>query len=246
MSTPLRVTVWNENRQEQTQEEVKKIYPDGIHNVIARSLQTFGCTTRTATFDEPEHGLTDAVLNETDVLTWWGHKLHNQVQDHVVDRVQKYVLNGMGLVVLHSGLESKIFKRLMGTTCDITWRDMGETERLWVSDPGHPIAEGIGDYIEIEPEEMYGEPFDIPTPDALIFISWFKGGEVFRSGCCFYRGRGKIFYFRPGHEFFPTYYHPQVMRVIGNGVQWAAPAMGAAITAERHRALPIESTAPQT
>jgi len=241
MTTPLRVTVWNENRHEQVHDFVKKIYPDGMHNVIASSLRERGFVTRTATFDEPEHGLTDDVLNQTDVLTWWGHMLHNDVQDSVVDRVQKYVLNGMGLVVLHSGHESKIFKRLMGTTCDLKWREAAETERLWVSDPGHPIVEGIGDYIELAEEEMYGEPFYIPTPDALIFISWFKGGEVFRSGCCFNRGRGKIFYFRPGHEAYPTYYNPQVMRVIGNGVQWAAPTQGATLSTERHRTVPIET-----
>src|SRR5262249_40184939 len=134
-----------------------------------------------------------------------------------------------------------LFKRLMGTTCDLKWREAGETERLWVCEPGHPIVEGIGDYIEIAEEEMYGEPFYIPTPDVLIFISWFKGGEVFRSGCCYQRGRGKIFYFRPGHESYPTYHHPQVLRVIANGVRWAAPVKGAEITKERHRSTPIEA-----
>ena len=241
MVSELRVTVWNENRHEQIHEEVKKIYPDGMHNVIAKALRERGFEVRTATFDQPEHGLTDEILGQTDILTWWGHMLHNDVQDHVVDRVQKYVLNGMGLIVLHSGHESKLFKRLMGTTCDLKWREAGETERLWVSEPGHPIVEGIGDYIEIAEEEMYGEPFYIPTPDALVFISWFKGGEVFRSGCCYHRGRGKIFYFRPGHETYPTYYHPQVLRVIGNAAHWVAPTKGADISAERHRPVPIES-----
>ena len=241
MTDPLRVTVWNENRHEQIHENVKALYPNGIHGVIAEALRKRGFVARTATFDEPDHGLTEEVLSQTDVLTWWGHVLHNDVLDHVVDRVQKYVLNGMGLVVLHSGHESKIFKRLMGTTCDLRWREAAETERLWVADPGHPIAEGIGDYIELPEEEMYGEPFLIPTPDALVFISWFKGGEVFRSGCCYHRGRGKIFYFRPGHESYPTYYNPDVMRVIGNGVQWVAPTVGASLSAERHRSVPLET-----
>ncbi|MBX3064079.1 MAG: ThuA domain-containing protein, partial [Anaerolineae bacterium] len=186
----LRVTVWNENRHEQIHEEVKKIYPDGMHNVIARSLRKRGFEVGTATFDEPDHGLSEAVLDQTDVLTWWGHMLHNDVQDHVVDRVQKYVLNGMGLIVLHSGHESKVFKRLMGTTCDLKWREAAETERIWISDPGHPICAGLGDYIELPQEEMYGEPFYIPMPDEQVFISWFEGGEVFRSGCTFHRGRG--------------------------------------------------------
>jgi len=240
MSALLRVTVWNEGRHEQVHEAVKKLYPDGMHNTIARSLRERGFTVGTATFDEPEHGLTEEVLSRTDVLTWWGHMLHDDVQDAIVDRVHKYVLNGMGLVVLHSGHESKIFKRLMGTTCDLKWREAAETERLWVADPGHPIVEGIGDSIELPEEEMYGEPFYIPTPDELIFISWFKGGEVFRSGATWHRGRGKIFYFRPGHETYPTYHNPEVLRVIGNGVQWVAPTIGATLSTERHRIVPIE------
>ncbi len=242
----LRVTVWNENRHEQIHDFAKKIYPDGMHNTIARALRELrGFEVRTATFDEPEHGLTEAVLDQTDVLTWWGHMLHDQVQDHVVDRVQKHVLNGMGLVVLHSGHESKIFKRLMGTTCDLKWREAAETERLWVSDPGHPITAGLGDYIELPEEEMYGEPFRIPMPDEQVFISWFKGGEVFRSGCTFHRGNGKIFYFRPGHEAYPTYHNPQVMHVIANGVQWAAPNAGATIS-DRHHINPIEPIPPKS
>lgn len=241
MTNKLRVTIWNEGRHEQLHEAVRKVYPDGLGNTIAAGLNGYGYTTRVVTFDEPEHGLTDDVLSNTDVLTWWGHMLHNEVHDPVVDRVQKAVLNGMGLIVLHSGHESKIFKRLMGTTCDLKWREAGDTERLWVTDPGHPIVDGIGDYIELAQEEMYGEPFYIPTPDVQVFISWFEGGEVFRSGCCYYRGHGKIFYFRPGHETFPTYHNKEIIRVIANAVKWAAPNQGATITAARHRAVPIET-----
>jgi trehalose utilization protein len=242
-ANPIRLTVWHEYRHEKKSEAVRKLYPDGMHAVIASAITEHlgaeGVQVRTATLDEPEHGLTDEVLNNTDVMTWWGHMLHNQVQDSVVDLVQKYVLNGMGLVVLHSGHESKVFKRLMGTTCDLKWREAAETERIWVSDPGHPIAAGLGDYIEIPQEEMYGEPFYIPMPDDQIFISWFKGGEVFRSGCTWHRGRGKIFYFRPGHETYPTYHNPQVMHVIANGIQWVAPNEGATISG-RHHINPIE------
>jgi trehalose utilization protein len=165
-------------------------------------------------------------LQKTDVLIWWGHVAHDWVQDDVVDRVHKRVLEGMGLIVLHSGHFSKIFKRLMGTSCNLKWRNTGETERLWVVTPGHPIAEGLDESFEIAAEEMYGEFFDIPTPDTLVFISWFEGGEVFRSGCCFHRGQGKIFYFRPGDEAYPTYHQPEVQRVISNAVRWAAPVAG--------------------
>ncbi len=227
MATDLRVTVWNEYRHERQNEHVGSIYPDGMHAVIAAALREHGLTVRTATLDEPEHGLTDEVLDSTDVLTWWGHGAHREVQDVIVERVHERVLNGMGLVVLHSGHFSKIFQRLMGTTCNLKWRESDDRERLWVVAPGHPITEGLGEYIEIEREEMYGEPFDVPAPETLVFVSWFSGGEVFRSGCCYTRGRGKIFYFRPGHETLPTYYHPEVQRVIANAVRWAAPVEGA-------------------
>jgi len=217
--------VWNEFLHEKQNPKIAEIYPEGMHGAIARYLRSqAGFEVRTATLDEPEHGLTDDVLSGTDVLIWWGHMAHEKVSDAVVDKVYRRVMfEGMGLISLHSAHYSKIFKRLLGTTCNLKWREAGEKERLWVAAGGHPIAEGIGDYFEIEHEEMYGEPFDIPSPDELVFISWFKGGEVFRSGCCFYRGLGKIFYFRPGHESYPTYYNPNVLRAIENAVRWAAP-----------------------
>ncbi len=224
-----RVTVWNEYRHEKESEQVGGVYPDGIHGAIAAGLEEAGgFTVRTATLDEPEHGLTDTVLAETDVLVWWGHKAHGAVDNAIVDRVHARVLDGMGLVVLHSGHMSKIFMKLMGTTCNLKWREADEKERLWVIDQGHPIVEGIGEYIELEQEEMYGEHFDIPAPEQLIFVSWFAGGEVFRSGATYTRGSGKIFYFRPGHETYPTYYNPEIRRVIADGARWVAPVAGPA------------------
>ncbi len=224
----IRVTVWNEYRHEKESEQIAGVYPDGIHGAIAEGLKEAGFDTRTATLDEPEHGLTEDVLANTDVLVWWGHRAHGDVQDAIVERVQKRVLEGMGLIVLHSGHFSKIFKRLMGTSCDLKWRVANEKERLWVVAPGHPITEGIGEYIELAHEEMYGEHFDIPAPETLVFVSWFEGGEVFRSGCCYTRGAGKIFYFRPGHETFPTFYNPEIRTVIANAARWAAPVKGPA------------------
>ena len=224
----IRVTVWNENRHEQRSEKVREVYPEGIHGAIAEYLRTQGMDVGTATLDEPEHGLTDAVLDKTDVLLWWGHLAHQEVCDKVVDKVQERVLEGMGLIVLHSAHFSKIFRKLMGTTCDLKWREIGEKERLWVVEPGHPIVEGIGEYIELPETEMYGERFDIPAPDTLVFISWFAGGEVFRSGCCYSRGKGKVFYFRPGHETYPIFYNKDIQRVISNAVRWAAPTQGPA------------------
>lgn len=224
MSTLLRVTVWGENVHEKKLPAVAKIYPKGMHEAIAEGLRELGgVEVRTATLDQAEHGLTDAVLDQTDVLTWWGHCAHGQVEDAIVERVQKRVLQGMGLIVLHSGHYAKIFKRLLGTTCSLTWREAGEMERLWVCNPGHPIAQGIDRYFEIEHEEMYGEPFAIPAPDETVFVSWFQGGEVFRSGATWKRGNGKIFYFRPGHETYPTYHQKEVRRVIHNAVLWAKP-----------------------
>jgi trehalose utilization protein len=239
----IRVTVWNEGRHEKTHDEVRAVYPDGMHVVLAEALRTHNFTVQTATLDEPDHGLTTDVLERTDVLLWWGHMAHNDVQDEVVERVYQRVLQGMGLIVLHSGHYSKIFRRLMGATCNLKWREIGEKERLWVVNPGHPIAAGIGEYFEIPREEMYGELFDIPAPDVLVFVSWFAGGEVFRSGCCFYRGAGKIFYFRPGHETYPTYFQPEVQRVIANAVGWAAPSGGPVVTFG-HRPQPLESITP--
>lgn len=219
----IKVTVWNENRHEQINPIVREIYPEGIHGAIASFLRENQFDVKTATLDEPAHGLTDAVLEETDVLIWWGHLAHDEVDDGVVKKVQQRVLDGMGLIVLHSAHFSKIFKILMGTSCDLKWREADEKERLWVTDPTHPITQGIPEYIELEREEMYGEHFDIPTPDELVFTSWFEGGEVFRSGCTYKRGNGKIFYFRPGHETYPTYQNKDIQRVIINGVKWAEP-----------------------
>jgi len=234
MAHSLQVTMWNEYRHEQTNAAVAAIYPHGIHATIAQHLRGTGLAVRTATLDEPEHGLTPQVLAQTDVLIWWGHAAHEQVRDEVVERVHQRVLDGMGLIVLHSGHFSKIFKRLMGTTCDLKWREMGEKERIWVVEPGHPIAEGLGEFFEIPQAEMYGERFDIPAPDTLVFVSWFQGGEVFRSGCCYHRGKGKVFYFRPGHETYPIFHQAEVLRVITNAVHWAAPTTGPELRFGQH------------
>jgi len=220
----LRVTVWGENLHEQRQPEVRAIYPDGMHGTIAAGIREHlgeaANTIRTATFDQPQHGLTEAVLAETDVLTWWGHMAHDRVADGVVEQIHRRVLLGMGLVVLHSGHESKIFRRLMGTSCLLRWREAGEREVVWTVSPGHPITRGLPESCINPEQEMYGEYFDIPQPDELIFISSFQGGEVFRSGCAFRRGRGRIFYFSPGHETHPVYHQPEVRQVIANAVRW--------------------------
>jgi trehalose utilization protein len=230
MPDDIRVTVWNEFRHEKSDEAVSAVYPDGMHEAIAKSLRLHpGFSVRTAWLDQPEHGLTGEILAATDVLLWWGHLAHDEVQDVIVNRVQERVLEGMGLIVLHSGHYSKIFRRLMGTSCELKWREVAEKERVWVVAPSHPIAAGLGEYFELPHEEMYGEFFDIPAPEEIVLVSWFAGGEVFRSGCCFNRGHGRIFYFCPGHETFPTYYDENVLRVITNAIHWAAPTEAAVV-----------------
>ena len=218
----IRALVWGENIHEQENAAVAALYPDGMHECIAGALALDdGILAATATLQQAEHGLTEARLAETDVLLWWGHAAHGDVDDDVVARVQARVWEGMGLIVLHSGHFSKIFKRLMGTPCSLTWREAGERERLWVVNPAHPIVRGVGAMIELPNAEMYGEPFAVPEPMETVFVSWFEGGEVFRSGLTWQRGAGKIFYFQPGHEVYPIYHHEKVRQVLRNAVKWA-------------------------
>ena len=237
-TTPLRLTIWNEFVHERTHPDVGRLYPDGIHGVLSTALQQNPeLRIRTATLAEPEHGLAKEILAETDVLMWWGHAAHDDVEDAVAARVQERVIAGMGLIVLHSGHLSKPFKRLMGTSCHLCWREAGERERVWVINPGHPISRGIDRFIELENSECYGEPFGIPAPDEQVFISWFEGGEVFRSGNCWTRGSGRIFYFSPGHESYPIYHNPLIQRVIYNAIHWARPQ---GVEADVPRRAPLE------
>jgi len=221
---PIRVVVWGENVHEHTSAAVRGIYPNGMHSTIATALgEDAGLAAATATLQQPEHGLAAERLAETDVLVWWGHAAHGEVDDALVERIQHRVWQGMGLIVLHSAHFSKIFKRLMGTPCSLKWREAGERERLWVVNPSHPIARGIGPFLELRHSEMYGEPFTVPEPLETVFISWFQGGDVFRSGLTFQRGAGRIFYFSPGHETYPIYHHPGIRQVLRNAVHWARP-----------------------
>ena len=223
MSEEINVLVWSEYREARDNKKVKEIYPNGINNYIAQFLsEDKDLNIDTARLDDIEQGLSEEKLNNTDVLIWWGHVAHAEVKDRIVERVYKRVLEGMGIIILHSAHHSKIFKKLMGTSCNLKWRIADEKERLWITSPAHPIVAGIkGEYIELEKEEMYGEFFDIPKPDDIIFTSWFAGGEVFRSGITYKRGQGNIFYFRPGHEEYPTYYNQEIQQVLKNAVRWA-------------------------
>ncbi len=217
----IRVTVWGENVHEQKNKVVAGIYPLTMHGTIAKALKEAGIDASTVTLQDAEHGLTPEKLAATDVLIWWGHCAHGDVEDAIVERVCDAVWGGMGIIFLHSAHFSKPFKRLMGAPCNLSWREAGERERLWVTSRQHPIAAGLPDHFELEYEEMYGEPFGVPEPLETVFVSWFAGGEVFRSGLTYKRGAGNIFYFRPGHETYPTYHDANVQRVILNAVNWA-------------------------
>lgn len=218
----IRVTVWGENVHERKNKVVAGIYPLTMHGTIAQALNSnSGIDASTVTLQDAEHGLTTEKLAETDVLIWWGHAAHGDVDDAIVERVCNAVWGGMGIIFLHSAHFAKPFKRLMGAPCNLSWREAGERERLWVTSRQHPIAQGLPDHFELEYEEMYGEPFGVPEPLETVFISWFAGGEVFRSGLTYKRGAGNIFYFRPGHETYPTYHDANVQRVISNAVKWA-------------------------
>lgn len=225
-TSPLRVTVWGENRHEQRDARVRELYPEGMHSAIRDGIvENLGeeVTTRFALLDDPEHGLSEDVLAQTDVLTWWGHMAHEDVPDEISARVVRRVHEGMGLIPLHSAHYSKPFKALMGTTCNLLWRNEGEEERVWTVNGSHPIARGVPHPIVIPAQEMYGEMFDIPAPDELVFVSSFAGGEVFRSGAAFRRGKGKVFFFSPGDQEYPVYHQAEIQRVLANAVVWARP-----------------------
>ena len=221
----VRVLVWNEFRHEKSSERVKAVYPDGIHNAIAEFLgKEEDIVVKTACLDDENCGISKELLDETDVIIWWGHMAHKEVPDEIAALVRDAVLDGMGAIFLHSGHHSKPFKALMGTSCNLTWRESGDSEILWVIDPAHPITRGIDRYFRLEHEETYGEPFVIPNPDKVLLIGNYSGGEVFRSGVLYERGNGKIFYFQPGHETFPTFKVPEVQTVIKNAVRFVAPS----------------------
>lgn len=240
----MKVVVWNENLHEKTDERVTALYPGGIHAYIASFLKEDDIEVTTATLDDEECGLTEEVLEQTDVLLWWGHMGHSKVPDEIVDRVHKYIMRGMGFIALHSAHHSKIFKKLMGTTCNLKWRD-GAKERIWNIKPNHPITQGIPDTFKLEAEEMYGEHFDIPEPQEVLLMGWFDGGEVIRAGCTFVRGNGRIFYFQPGHETNPSFRNEYVQRIIKNAVRWACPLIKQEIPCPHFKALEGPQAEPE-
>lgn len=217
----INVTVWNEYRHEKQKSQIAEIYPAGIHNLIKEFLECDDIKVTTATLDDPEHGLPDEILNNTDVLIWWGHTAHKEVSDELVEKIRERVYNGMGFLPIHSAHHSKPFKAILGTTGNLTW---GRNQKaiIWNVNPTHPIAAGVPSHFELN-EEMYGEPFFIPKPDDLIFNTWFEDGNLLRGGATFTRGAGKIFYFHPGHEECESLKNEIVQKIIKNAVYWCAP-----------------------
>ncbi len=246
--SPLRVLVWDEN----PGHVPEAIYPEGMRETLARVLREKGlnglreipCALQTAHLDQPEQGLPDALLAETDVLVWWAHLRHAELSDSRTAAIVKAVeTRGLGLVVLHSAHYAKPFLQLLKTTGHLKggWHENGQPEEIRVCAPQHPIAQGISDFT-LPAEEMYGAPFDVPAPECLVFQSYFPQAQrFFPSGLAWSvgagidpnfasgpgggqgqgEGQGRIFYFRPGHEAHPTYFHPQVQALLFNAVCWA-------------------------
>ncbi len=223
----IRVTVWTEHVQETDGSDYAKrileVYPGGLHEALKGIFaECDDMTVTTATMDMPEYGLSEALLDNTDVLVYWAHVAHERLPDEIAQRVRQHVLRGMGFVPLHSAHPSKPLQMLLGSSGSLCWRD-DDFCRVWTIAPSHPIAQGIPPYFELPEEEMYGEPFDIAKPDEIVFLSWFRSGNVFRSGCTWTRGYGRIFYFQPGHETNRAYYDQNVRRILQNAVRWVAP-----------------------
>jgi trehalose utilization protein len=242
--TPIRVLVWDEDATHVS----AGVYPENIRGAVADGLIELGgerVRVRTASLADPEQGLSAAALAATDVLIWWGHVRHSEVADDAVGRIVEHVCRrGLGFIALHSAHYSKPFKQILNCTGHLKggWREDEQPEEIRVCAPHHPITHGVHDFA-LAQEEMYGAPFDVPPPAAVVLQSFFPaGGEYFPSGLIWTvgtgvdrtfasgpgrgigqgEGIGRVFYFRPGHESVPTYFNLDVRRILYNGVRWAA------------------------
>lgn len=219
MPNPIRVLVWSEFS------EPKEVYPHGIHGAVADALNKLdGVTAATATLDDADQGVSEAALAGADVLAWFGHVKHGAVTDVSVDRIVKHVKErGMGFLGLHSTHFAKPFKALMETEC--SWRtyvEDGKSAEIHVWDASHPIAQGVPNFV-IPKEEWYGEPYKVPPPDSVVLVGLYTDRrEIARDGMTWTAGKGRVFYFRPGHETFPIYFMPEVQKILGNAARWLA------------------------
>jgi trehalose utilization protein len=200
------------------------VYPEGINGAIAKYLRTLpNLEVRAASINDPEQGIAKSALDSTDVLIWWAHRTHKEIDDgRALEAVRQIRERGLGFIAIHSAHYAKIFKMILDSACDLGgWRVGGKPESLKCVAPTHPIAQGVGDFT-IPHTEMYNEPFKVPPPEATIFLSTWEGGEEFRSCNTWTAGRGRVVYFRPGHETYPIYFQEKPLRVIANAVLWCA------------------------
>jgi trehalose utilization protein len=230
----IRVLLWSE------QTEPRDVYPKGISGALADYFNKLpGFEAKTATLNDPEAGLSDAVLSQTDVLIWFGHKKHNAVPDEAVDRVIKHVRErGMGFIGLHSAHYSKPLKKLLNASG--SWRSYvnhGKPEQMWIVLPDHPIAKGVNDFT-IPKTELYAEPFQVPPPEAVIVEGTWESGHRSREVMTWTIGKGRMVYIRAGHEEYPIYFMPQMQRLVANSVEWAAWRTNAPKNLKRREAGP--------
>ena len=226
-----RVVVWSEGTAN-VDPGSKKVYPNDINAAIAEGLKPLearGWEIVTASLKDPEQGITDELLKGTDVLIWWGHKKHGDVKDELVARiVQRVKEEGMGFISTHSSHFAKPYKKIMGSPC--TWREYkadGTSVKVIVKEPNHPITKGVKDF-SLPKIERYSEPFGVPEPESVpldgLYTKPDGKTEPGRMGLCWTIGKGKVFYFTPGHETYDDYFRPEVRQIFCNAVEWAASA----------------------
>ncbi|MCI8623421.1 MAG: trehalose utilization protein ThuA [Provencibacterium sp.] len=223
---PIRVTVWNEFYDDPRHPAIQELYPGGVQEYLASVLREEPDMAVTARhfYEDDACGLSDEVLDSTDVLLVYGHILRDNVpEDRVKKLIERVVKEGMGVIFLHSALWMNLFQRLVGPGAYCGYRELGERERVWVVNRNHPIAAGLPSSFVIPHTEVYSEPAGFPDPDELVFISWYQGGEAARSGMVWRRGAGRIFYFSPGHAWYNAMQIPEYHTVIKNAVRWAVP-----------------------
>ncbi|MEZ5042821.1 MAG: alpha/beta hydrolase fold domain-containing protein [Saprospiraceae bacterium] len=274
----IKVVVWDERQKKQ-----QKAYPDFMGNHIADYLKKNDLLrVYSVGLDDPEQGLSDEVLENCEVMIWWGHVRHPEISvatsKKLIERVKAGTLE---MIFLHSAhwanpfveamnevtrqrVEAKyatleaqvtiefvtppdslrfrvpklgemvkpaIYERKfpdgqlkvkvdMPTCIFPFYRADGKPSTVITLQPKHPIAKGIPSQFTIPATEMYDEPFHVPDPDEVIFEERWETGEWFRSGSLWNVGKGKVFYFRPGHETYKVYYEVMPLKIIENTVLW--------------------------
>ncbi len=272
---PVRVLVWDERQKEQ-----KQVYANFLGNEIANHLRSRqGFTVQSVGLDDPQQGLPDEVLDQAQVLIWWGHVRHTEIKPEKGRQIVERVKAGkLALIALHSAHWSTPFIEAMyertridarrrypdaatkiefvpmagflaptydslltpayyalhagGVVKNVrvdlpncvfpSYRHDAKHSRVTMLHPEHPIAQGVPPVFEVSQTEMYDEPFHVPEPDAVIFQETFRDGGWFRGGMVWTLGKGKVFYFRPGHETYPVFKEEYPLRILENAARWLA------------------------